>query len=90
MNDRNYLPSPSWETLAVEQYLGDYSFTKTPGQQRKILVAEFLDIESIPLEWAEDWDSHPEGIDPPRARTTEEVWTQFSDLTAATSFDGTQ
>lgn len=54
-----------------------------------MLVTEFLDVESIPLEWAEDWDSLPAGIDPPRAPTTEE-WTQFSDLTAATCFDGTQ
>ena len=65
------------------------SSTKTPDQQRKMLVTEFLDVESIPLEWAEDWDSLPAGIDPPRAPTTEE-WTQFSDLTAATCFDGTQ
>ena len=47
--------------------------TKTPDQQRKMLVAEFLDMEFIPLEWAEDWDSLPAGIDPPRAPTTEEV-----------------
>ncbi|CAG8130201.1 unnamed protein product [Penicillium salamii] len=76
MNEMDSLPPPPWGTLAVEQYLitnWNNSSTKTPDQQRQILVTEFLDMEFIPLEWAEDWDSLPAGIDPPRAPTTEEV-----------------
>jgi hypothetical protein len=47
--------------------------TKTSDQQRKMLVADFLDMESIPLEWTEDWDSLPGGVDPPHEPTAEEV-----------------
>ena len=48
----------------------NYSSTETPDQQRTRLVAGFLDMNLIPIEWIEDWDSLP---DPPRAPTMEEI-----------------
>ncbi|KAJ5617987.1 hypothetical protein N7537_003101 [Penicillium hordei] len=68
------MTGPPWGTLAVEQYFitnWDYSSTATPDQQRTRLVAGFLDLNLIPMEWLdEDWESLSV---PPRAPTVEEV-----------------
>ncbi|KAJ5555618.1 hypothetical protein N7535_008052 [Penicillium sp. DV-2018c] len=67
------ITGPPWGTLAVEQYFitnWNYSSTETPDQQRTRLVAEFLDLNLIPIEWVEDWESLP---DPPRAPTADEI-----------------
>jgi hypothetical protein len=56
--------------LTPAQTNWNYSSTETPDQQRTRLVAEFLDLNLIPIEWVEDWESLP---DPPRAPTSEEI-----------------
>ncbi|OQE85796.1 hypothetical protein PENNAL_c0023G00096 [Penicillium nalgiovense] len=67
------MAGPPWGTLAVEQYFitnWNYSSTESPDQQRRRLVAGFLDLNLIPIEWVEEWESLP---DPPRAPMTEEI-----------------
>ncbi|KAJ6189089.1 hypothetical protein N7519_003997 [Penicillium mononematosum] len=76
MNDMDTLPPPPWGRLAIEQYFiinWNYSLTETRDQQRKRLVTDFLDEESFPYEWTEDWSSLQEGVERPREPTTEEV-----------------
>jgi hypothetical protein len=56
--------------LTPAQTNWNYS-AETPDQQRTRLVAGFLDLNLIPIEWMEeDWESLP---DPPRAPTAEEI-----------------
>ncbi|KAJ5400957.1 hypothetical protein N7465_011446 [Penicillium sp. CMV-2018d] len=68
------MTGPPWGTLAVEQYFitnWDYSSTETTDQQRTRLVAGFLDLNLIPMEWLdEDWESLS---NPPRTPTAEEI-----------------
>ncbi|BDD62830.1 hypothetical protein MPDQ_005333 [Monascus purpureus] len=53
MSDECDKTGPPWGDLAVEQYFitnWDHSSAETPDQQRKRLVAEFLDLKLIPAE----------------------------------------
>ncbi|KAJ5121602.1 uncharacterized protein N7515_009563 [Penicillium bovifimosum] len=70
--------TPPWGRLPVEQYFiinWNHSSTETLDQQRKRLVAEFLDMDSFPYVWTEDWDTEalPESLAELREPTAEEV-----------------
>ncbi|KAJ5372783.1 hypothetical protein N7517_004789 [Penicillium concentricum] len=76
MSDTEDHTPPPWGRLPVEQYFiinWNHSSTETPDQQRKRLVAEFLDLESFPHAWTGDWETLPKGVAVPREPTTEEV-----------------
>ncbi|CAG8889666.1 unnamed protein product [Penicillium egyptiacum] len=67
------MTGPPWGRLAVEQYFvtnWNHSSTETPDQQRIRLVAGFLELNLIPVQWVEDWESLTY---PPRAPTAEEI-----------------
>ncbi|GLI78223.1 hypothetical protein PoHVEF18_006531 [Penicillium ochrochloron] len=77
MSDECDKIGPPWGDLAVEQYFitnWDHSSAETPDQQRKRLVAEFLDLKLIPAEWMTNCEGDPSLI-PPREPSTEEIET---------------
>ena len=52
----------------------DHSSAESPDQQRKRLVAEFLDLNLIPVQWVQDCEGDP-SIPAPREPSAEEIET---------------
>lgn len=67
----------TWDIKTLTRHLQtnwDHSSAETPDQQRKRLVAEFLELKLIPAEWMTNCEGDPLLI-PPREPSTEEIET---------------